>query len=317
MGAIGVSYFTAGTGAPAAATGASAVASWVAGGGAGSYMAGLSMIGSWFGGNAILGAAILNGLSIGAIGGGLGSKVATMGILAKVGMGLSVTALGFDGIAYFRNPETGQLEYRVRIAIPKNLGSKEVRDLVDRIYAIQEEIQDALEEENGAKQKEAFELLERYKNDGVLKLETKLMIRDLNPEDLLVLSVIASNESEYDLFNRALSQIDRSKLEDMGFLYYLDALDSLYHGGEEKALLYLKNASDENKYALEPVALRINLLGYGNFSQNESEIEDLVKFAKNNFDSDDYETPLSLVSIYYRVGTLYFINERYSKAQQY
>jgi tetratricopeptide (TPR) repeat protein len=317
VGAGAFTYFTAGAGAPAAATGASAVATWVAGGGAGSYMAGLSMIGSWFGGNAILGAAILNGLSIGAIGGGLGAKVATMGILAKVGIGLSVTALGLDGIAYFKNPKTDQLEYRVRVVIPKDVGSKDVRDLVDKIYAAKEKIQDALENENGREQKNAFDELAKYKNDGIVKLRTKLATGDTNPEDLLVLGIIASNEAEYALFDKALRQLDRSEIKNMGFLYYLDALNSLYHADEKASLLNLQNSSDENKYALEPIALQINLLGYSNFAQNEVKIEELVKFAEDNFDSDDYATPLSMVSIYYRVGTLYFINGRYAKAQQY
>lgn len=317
VGAGAVTYFTAGMGAPAAATGASAVASWVAGGGAGAYMAGLSMIGSWFGGNAILGAAILNGLSIGAIGGGLGVKVATMGILAKVGMGISVTALGLDGIAYFKNKDTGELEYRVRVVIPKDLGSKDVRELVDKIYDTNEEIQDALMEKDGRRQKELFEKLQQIKNDAILKLRIKLNTFDHNPEDLLVLGIIASNEAEYSLFSKALSWIDRTKLEDMGFLYYLDALDSLYSGDERKTILNLQNAIDENKYALEPIILQINLLGYSNFSQNEYEVENLVKFAEKNFDSDKYATSLSLVSLYYRVGTLYFINKRYAKAQQY
>ena len=317
VGAGAFTYFSGGAGAPAAATGVSTVASWAAGGGAGSYMAGLSMIGSWFGGNAVLGAAILNGLSIGALGGGLGAKIATMGILAKVGMGMSVTALGLDGIAYFKNKETGQLEYRVRLVIPKNLGSKEIRTLVDRIYDANEKIQEAIEEGSGWKQKEAFNELNKYKEDAVRKLRFKLANGNWDFEDLLALSTIANNEAEYGLFDDALSRMNRSKVKSMGFLYYLDALNYLYHGNEHQALLSLQNSIDENKYALEPIALSINLLGYGNFVQNESKIEELAEFAKNNFDSDDYATPLSLVSIFYRVGTLYFINGRYVKAQQY
>lgn len=91
------SYFTAGAGAPAAATGVSTVASWVAGGGAGSYMAGLSTIGGWFGGNAMLGSAILNGISLGTVGG--------MGSWGTLSSGQKALALGataattMDGIA--------------------------------------------------------------------------------------------------------------------------------------------------------------------------------------------------------------------------
>ncbi len=84
-------YFTAGAGAPAAATGVSAVASSIAGGGAGSYMAGLSMVGGVVGGNAITGAAILNGISYGIIGGSMG-KFAALSAAAKFGVIANVSA---------------------------------------------------------------------------------------------------------------------------------------------------------------------------------------------------------------------------------
>jgi hypothetical protein len=78
--AAAVTVFTGGAGAPAAGVGVSSVASAIAGGGPGSYMAGLSIVGGWFGGNAMLGAALLNGLSAGIIG-GIATK-ATVGSLA-------------------------------------------------------------------------------------------------------------------------------------------------------------------------------------------------------------------------------------------
>jgi len=342
VGAGAVSYFSAGTGAPVAATGVGSVAAWV-GGGSG-YMAGLATIGSWFGGNAMVGAAILNGLSIGAIGGGLGAKIATMGILAKVGMGVSVTALSLDGIAYFKNPETHNMEYAVRVIIPQNIGSKEVRYLVDKIYETEDENRKIREENEDLKKdiKEAFfdsdygkrdklkDKLKKnienynktfidigkYKQKAVGMLEQK-PISSFIQEDLLVLGIIAANQRKYDLFDKAISGINRSKLDDMGFLYYLDGLNSLYHGNEERTLTYLQNAMDSDKYALEPVILSINILGYSNFEKNEFKIQNFVKFAEKNFDSDDYASPLSMVSIYYRVGTLYFVNGRYIKARQY
>ena len=79
-----ISFFTAGAGAPAAAAGVSSAASMIAGGGAGSYMAGLSAVGGWFGGNAILGAAILNGISLGTIGGA--SSWGALSVAAKAGV---------------------------------------------------------------------------------------------------------------------------------------------------------------------------------------------------------------------------------------
>lgn len=109
------SYFTAGAGAPAAATGVSTVASWVAGGGAGSYMAGLSTIGGWFGGNAMLGSAILNGISLGTVGG--------MGTWSGLSVGQKVLALSataataMDGVAIIEKPGTEELEWRVMLPL--------------------------------------------------------------------------------------------------------------------------------------------------------------------------------------------------------
>ena len=215
VGAGAFTYFTAGAGAPAAATGASAVASWVAGGGAGSYMAGLSTIGSWFGGNAMLGAAILNGISIGTIGGGT-STFAALSVLGKAGVMASVAAMSLDGVAYFSNPETNKLEYKIKLTIPKNLGSKDTRRLVDRIYENKENINDALEEGNGRKQKELFDLQEQYNKDGIRLLKEKLSMPD-NQEDLIVLGIIAWNNGEYNLYDKAISQINGASLDNTGF----------------------------------------------------------------------------------------------------
>jgi hypothetical protein len=81
-------YFTAGAGAPPAAAGVGTVASWVAGGGAGSYMAGASIVGGWFGGNAMLGAAVLNGFSLGTVG--------AAGSWGALSAGQKVLAVGAD-----------------------------------------------------------------------------------------------------------------------------------------------------------------------------------------------------------------------------
>lgn len=315
VGAGAFTYFTAGAGAPAAATGTSVVAAWVAGGGVGSYMAGLSAIGSWFGGNAILGAAILNGISIGTIGGGA-STFAALSVIGKVGVMASVTAMSLDGVAYFSNPTTKNLEYKVKVTIPKNLGSKDTRKLVENIYNTVDEINNALEDGDGSKQKALFELKRQYNKDGLKLLKHKLTISD-NQEDLLVLSIIAWNSSEYELFDKAISQINSENLDNAGFLNYLYALQSLVKGNSQRTLAYLDNAIDENPYAIEPIILYINILGNGDFIKNESKIESLVKNARENYDSDKYSTGYTLTGVYYRTATFYFNNKRYVKAEQY
>ncbi len=315
VGAGAFTYFTAGAGAPAAATGASTVAAWVAGGGAGSYMAGLSTIGSWFGGNAILGAAILNGISIGTIGGGV-SKFAALSLTGKAGVMASVTAIGLDGVAYFLNPDTKNLEYKVKVTIPQNLGSKDTRKLVSNLYNTDDNINDALEDGDRSKQKALFELKKQYNKDGIKLLKQKLSMSD-NQEDLIVLGIIAWNNSEYELFNQAVSKINSEKLDNTGFLNYLYALQTLSQGNTKRTLAYLDDSIDENPYAIEPIILYINILGNKDFIRNESKIESLVKKATKNYDSDKYATGYTLTGVYYRTATFYFNNKRYVKAQQY
>lgn len=315
VGAGAFTYFTAGAGAPIAATGTSTVASWVAGGGAGSYMAGLSTIGSWFGGNAILGAAILNGISIGTIGGGT-STFAALPVLGKVGVMASVTAMSLDGVAYFANPNTRHLEYKVKVMIPKNIGSKETRNLTDNLHATIKTIDEAIEDGDEAKQKKYFDLKLKYNNDAIELLKTKFYKKD-NQEDLIVLGIIAWNNSEYELFNKSISRIDASKLDNTGFLNYLYALQNLYKGNINRALAFLDDSINENRYAIEPVVLYINILGNNNFIKNEPKIESLVKKSEKYFNIDKYITPYSLTSLYYRVATFYFTNQRYVQSEQY
>lgn len=315
VGAGAFTYFTAGAGAPVAATGASTVATWVAGGGAGSYMAGLSTIGGWFGGNAILGASILNGISIGVIGGGSATFVA-MPALSKVGVMTSVTASSLDGVFYFSNPKTDKLEYKVRLTIPKDLGSKDTRKVVDRIYAVTEEINEAYADKDANRTKRLFELKVDYHEEAIELLRVQLDETD-NQEDLFVLGIIGWNNNEYDLFNRAISKIDVSELGNTGFLNYMYALQSISKGDVESTLVYLDNSFDENKYAIEPNLLYINVLGNNDFSKNEAKIERIISRSEASYDSDKYASQYNMVSLYYRVGTFYFVNRRYVKAQQY
>lgn len=314
VGAGALTYFSAGVGAPAAATGTSAVAAWVAGGGAGSYMAGLSAIGSWFGGNAILGAAILNGISIGTIGGG--TSFAALSLLGKAGVMASVTAMSLDGVAYFANPKTNKLEYKIKVNLPKNLGSKDIRKLVDRMYDTTEEINEALEEGDGSKQKALFDLKEQYNKDAVKLLEEKLWIIE-SQEDLIVLSIIAWNNSEYGLFDTAISRIDISDLDNTGFLNYLFALQNLSKGNSNQMFIHLDNAINENPYAVEPYILYINALGNEDFLKYESKIESLARKAEKHYDSDKYATGYTLTGVFYRTATFYFMNKRYKEAKQY
>ena len=318
VGAGAFTYFTAGAGAPAAATGVSTVATWVGGGSAGSYMAGLSTVGSWFGGNAILGASILNGVVLGTVGGGVGNaSLASLTLLGKVGLFATISASSLDGVFYWMNPETNQLEYKVKVSIPQKLGSKRTRELVDEISFINEKFNEAVENKEAINQKHLTMLKEENNRYALELLEFYLNQSENNQEDLLVLGMIAWNNSKYDLFSKAINKVDRTKLKNTSLLNYLEALDNLSKGNINETKLKLQNSIDENKFAIEPVILYINILANENFDDNEDKILRHVEKIKKDFNSDDYATEYSLASIYYRLGTIYFNNKRYSEAKKY
>lgn len=328
VGGVAFSYFTAGAGAPAAATGVSTLASYIGGGGAGSYMAGLSTIGGYFGGNAMLGGAILNGVSLGTIGGG--TTFASASMIGKLAIILSANAMVLDGVYLFKNPETNELEYRLQVQIPKKLGSKRSRELVENIYftkeeisKVQGEIKDSIEKSENKKIEKLVlkrdtlnTKLEAYNDEAFKLLEMYIKEDKNNQEDLLVLGVIAYNNYKYDIFSQAINKIDKSKLKNTGFLNYLLAIENLNKKDIESAKLNLLNSIDENRYAIEPVILYINLLAE-DFKNNEEKILSYAKKIDDDFDSDKYQTAYSLTSIYNRIGTIYFTSERYSKANEY
>jgi tetratricopeptide (TPR) repeat protein len=119
------------------------------------------------------------------------------------------------------------------------------------------------------------------------------------------------------MFSKAMNKIDKSKLINTSLYNYLMALLDLSNLKIEDSKLKLQNSIDENSYAIEPVILYINILSNENLNKNENEILKYVEKIEKNFDSDKYATEYSLVSVYYRLGTSYFNNKRYSKAKEY
>jgi len=341
-----ITYVTAGAGAPVSAPFVSTVASWVGGGGAGSYMAGLSTIGGWFGGNAILGASILNGISI-AVTGTMG-RWAALSVAQKVGVIASITSCALDGVYFFANPETGKLEYRVRVKIPEDIGSDDTKEIINKLYEIEEQIQDAYKDKNFDRVKILIDRKRHFTKEALTLLKSKIR-KGKNWEDFVVLGIVAWNNNKYKLFEEALFKLDdilmksrkdqdtspifiptvafllhpdlypsfKKANRDLGFFYYLYALKELYEGNLEEVKKNLLNAIMENEYALEPYLLYINILGNTNFYENREEIEMSVKLAEEKFDPDEYSTQYTLVSLYYRLATFYFLNGDYKRAERY
>lgn len=314
VGAGAFAYFTAGAGAPAAATGAASVATWVGGGGAGSYMAGLSTIGGWFGGNAMLGSAILNGISIGVTGGG--AAFATLPAAAKVGVMASVTASALDGVALVQNPETKHLSYLIRLTVPRDLGSKDVRLLTKRLDEVETKLVKADALQNKETYLELVKKKEALLREAVSKGQAALKKGGSN-EDLMVLGIVSKNAGRHDLFEKLVNKIPTNKMENTGYLDYLKAVSSIERGDVQAATTLLRKSWRSNPYAVEQPLLLINILGREDFATREKEIRAIVENASDDFDSDKYESGYSLASLNYRLATLYFVNKEYKSAQSY
>ncbi|MEI7983331.1 MAG: tetratricopeptide repeat protein [Bacteroidota bacterium] len=312
-----MTYFSAGAGAPVAATGVGTVASWVGGGGAGSYMAGLSTVGTMVGGNAITGAVILNGLSYGLLGGTMGS-FASLSALSKFGVIANVTATTLDGVAILGKADSGSLYYSVRIPIPRDLGSKKTRMLVNEYYENEEKKIKALE-----KKDEAAALRYKKINDALMKSGEEIfsdVLNSKNPsqEDILVLGIINYEAGNVKDFQEAVRRLSNVKLapNKRSYVDYLIAISWLLEGNEVNALWFLEKSSQQEPYALEPQVLAINILS-SNFQKNEDSIIKSIKFMEKNYDSDKYSGQYSLLAPYYRLATIYYNKGNYSQAGKF
>lgn len=314
-----VTYFTAGVGAPAAATGVSTVASWIAGGGAGSYMAGLSTVGGFVGGNAIIGATILNGLSYGLIGGTMG-KFVLLSSAAKFGVIANITAVGLDGIAVLAK-ETGRPHYTIRLKYPLDLGSKKVRTLAEEYYENEENKLEA--SVNGDLDLVGkYNMISARQAESSKELLSKALAEDYpSQEDLLVLAMMnytAGKPENMDLFHAATKRLSsiKFKLNNSSFIDYLIAIDYLSVGKKELAIKSLDSSINQEPFAIEASLLRLVLLSE-DFDKNEELLLESTDAIEENYDSDKYSMPYSLVAPYFRVATVFYNNEKYIKAKEF
>ncbi|HNZ78379.1 MAG TPA: tetratricopeptide repeat protein [Bacilli bacterium] len=312
-----MTYFTGGAGAPAAATGVGTVASWIGGGGAGSYMAGLSTVGSMLGGNAITGAVILNGLSYGLVGGTMG-KFAALSAISKFGVIANVTATTIDGVAILSKSDAATLYYTVRIPIPKNLGSKKTRKLVNEIYENEEKKLEAMENHD-----ETAAIRYKEINDALMKSAEKILadvFKNKNPsqEDILVLGIINYQAGNVQKFQEAMRWFSSNKLgpDKRSYIDYLTAISYLLDGNEKHAIQFLDRSSRQEPYVLESQTLAINILG-SNFQKNEDLIIQRIKFMEKHYDDDKYSGQYSLMAPYYRLATIYYNQQKFSQARKF
>lgn len=313
-------YFTAGAGAPAAATGVGAVASWVGGGGAGSYMAGLSTIGGWFGGNAMLGSAILNGVSLGTVG-GMGNWGALSA--AEKALALSGTAAtAMDGIAILSKPGTSQLEFRFMLPVPLGLADERARKLLESMNKAShnvEKLSAVVDDESAkqvpgsqpshslqkAKQKLAGEkgIFNEAKEQIAAEI-THVLKHGSSNRTAVVMAVVANNEGRTKDFRTLLKRIQANSLTHRSYLDYLRAIAALQTGNiaEGERLLYASLSAAS--YAIEPPILLAGVLGRRGRTGLESKIDEIASYADKHFDANAYMPGASLVSLHFRIGDL-------------
>jgi len=92
---------------------------------------------------------------------------------------------------------------------------------------------------------------------------------------------------------------------------------SIERGETQTATKLLRKSWRLNPYAIEQPLLLINILGREKFEAHEEEIRGIVKTATDDFDSDEYESGYSLVSLNYRLATMYYQNKNYPLAERY
>lgn len=336
------SYLTAGVGAPAAATGVSALASTIGGGGAGSYMAGLSAVGSWFGGNAMLGGAILNGISIG-VGGGAAASSLTLA--SKVA---TVTTFGLTGIAFLpgKGGSTGKYVFDLRIP-ERELGSGSLRKVTENLFEIQDDLNDALESDDKEKitvlmnsredlyKKSLNMLKDELKKPALYNLTNSIYtLNDLisksylfqSPENLIILSVIAYRSGDYDLFQKGI-EAARKNLSPFevgmndGYLDYLEGISELMKDNPDLSYARSKFYSSWNQepYVLEPIIAIITIMGeeVKNNRVKLAEVAGLTDKAVDQFDSDKYNPRVNETGLYFNAATIYFKAKDYSSALKY
>jgi tetratricopeptide (TPR) repeat protein len=310
-----VSYYTAGAGAPAAATWVSSVASYVGGGGAGSYMAGLSTIGGLVGGNAMVGAAILNGISIATIGSGTAKGLS---LATKVALMMDAT---LSGISMLRAADDTNLYYSFDIPLPEKIGHGEAGKWLELIHENETERREAIEAKDALKAKRLAQLIQdryayamRYLDE---ELSKPLPLR--SNENLLALAIIAYRIGDIARFTTSLDALDRSLPEGKkGFFYYLRGIASLSETSPDtkSAKKWFEKASQASPYALEPYLARIVLLAQ-DMEKNGERIEALGEYAIERYDADEYAARISPLALHFKIGTLFLHQGQYDKAVTY
>ena len=299
--AVVVTTFTAGTGAPAAATGVSSVASWIAGGGAGSYMAGLSAVGSTFGGNAILGAAILNSASALSIGGIVGKS----GIALASKLAIGALEAGQLAVILSEDNNKDTLSYSIVIPLPQRIGGESAQQLIANIKTLNDNLKD------GNVNIETYANLKQIAHNDAIELFGSSDLEDR------VVSVVALHTLGYvEDFNNLAGRLHPHYAPESSFVYYLKAISALYRGNYEEADRLSSYSMSFEPKVIEPVLINImaryNISTANRFYSNlQGYLADIDKFSKYY-----YTTVNGKINAYILLATLSYINKDFANSKE-
>jgi hypothetical protein len=295
-----VTTFTAGTGAPAAATGVSSVASWIAGGGAGSYMAGLSVVGSTFGGNAILGAAILNGasaLTIGSIAGKGGIAIASK---------LAIGTLGAGEIAVILTEDKSEiLAYSIVIPLPERIGSEQGKQLITSIKNISEMLEDG-----NISTETYIKLKDGYRKDAID------LFNQYNMEDKVIAVIVLHTLGYIDDFKTYSNALSPTYTANNSFVFYIKSIAALLDGHYNESVSFASYPMIDEPKVLEPIL--INILAKYNITSKQSFASMMQWFLSDidKFGEYYYTTPNGKLNAYVLLANLYNNNKNFPEAKK-
>jgi tetratricopeptide (TPR) repeat protein len=280
----------------------------------------LSTIGGWFGGNAMLGSAILNGISLGTAG-GMGSWGALNAGQKALVLG-ATAATAIDGIAIVSKSKTEQLEWRVVLPVPRDLADDRTRALLDALTEANKEVYESSSRWDAAKGEQvpgspkSEKLLEAERTLAAAKARHKAATEQINDElarvlklgdsnrTTVLMAVVAQNSGRSADFRTLLERIKLAPLKRRSYLDFLRAIAALQAGRVTEAERLLRESWKAANFATEPPILLAGVVGSRGFAPHESKIDEIVSNADKNFKPNAYMTSASLVSLHYRIGTM-------------
>ena len=278
----------------------------------------------------MLGAAVLNGLSLGTVGAASSWGALSAGQKA-LALG-STAATVMDGIAFVTHPKTGELGLRFLLAEPIDFADDGTRKLLDALKDAGEEVAKGAVQLASAKPEQAPgsvkspKILELERNLEAAKAKYQTASSQLNAEldrvlasgasnrTTVLMAVIANNSGRSTDFRKLLNRIKFETLKDKSYLDFLRAIADLQVGKPAEAERRLIESRNSARYAIEPAIVLAAIAGGRNFKANEAKIDEITAFAEKNFDENKYVTRTSLVSLYYRIGTLALAAKRCDRA---